>query len=133
MILRYKRSAADRWIFSRNQDYTKEGITLSANADMIYAMWYNGYNSGISFDAMESGGFTFTAPTGKQFTKIEMALTGLAGWDIASLGSGWSYSGDPMTGIYKVTWTGNASTVNLLTDASDFHGEYVKSIAFFLE
>ena len=114
--------------------YTKEGITLSANADMIDA-WY--YMDGISFNAHASGGFTFTAPTGKQFTKIEMTLNGSAGWDIAAmeskLGTGWSYSEDYMTGIYKVTWTGNASTVNLLTDADDFSGEYVKSIAFFLE
>ena len=124
---------SDLYVSGTYQSYTKEGITLSANADMISAMWYNGYNSGISFNAMESGGFTFTAPTGKQFTKIEMALTGPAGWDMASLGSGWSYSGDPMTGIYKVTWTGTAASVGLLTGASDFVGEYVKSIAFFLE
>ena len=103
---------------------------------MIDARWY-AYGDGISFDAMESGGFTFTAPTGKQFTKIEMTLNNSAGWDIAAmdskLGTGWSYSGDPMTGIYKVTWTGTAASVGLLTGASDFHGEYVKSIAFFLE
>ena len=116
------------------QSYTKEGITLSANADMIDASW-NG-NSGIGFHAHASGGFTFTAPTGKQFTKIEMTLNGSAGWDIAAwnsqLGTGWSYSGDPMTGIYKVTWTGTAASVGLLTDAEDFNGEYVKSIVFML-
>lgn len=39
-----------------------------------------------------------------------------------------------MTGIYKVTWTGTAAnTVGLLTGASDFSGESVKSIMFFLE
>lgn len=115
--------------------YTKEGITLSANADMIDAWWY-AYGDGISFNAHASGGFTFTAPTGKQFTKIEMTLNGPAGWDIAAmeskLGTGWSYSGDPMTGIYKVTWTGTAASVGLLTGADDFSGEYVKSIAFFV-
>ena len=79
--------------------YTKEGITLSANADMIDA-WWSGYGDesmdGISFNAHASGGFTFTAPTGKQFTKIEMTLTGQGGWDIAAmeskLGTGWSYT-----------------------------------------
>ena len=113
--------------------YTKEGITLSANADEIFANWYSsGDYGGISFDAMKSGGFTFTAPTGKQFTKIEMTLRGPAGWDhCESLGSGWSYSGDPETG-FKVTWTGTAASVGLLTGASDFHGEYVKSIVFML-
>ena len=120
--------------------YTKEGITLSANADMIDA-WWSGYGDesmdGISFNAHASGGFTFTAPTGKQFTKIEMTLTGQGGWDIAAmeskLGTGWSYSDDYMTGIYKVIWTGTAASVGLLTDADDFSGTNVKSIAFFVE
>ena len=113
--------------------YTKEGITLSANADMIDA-WYM---DGISFNANASGGFTFTAPTSKTFTKIEMTLNGSAGWDIAAmeskLGTGWSYSGDPMTGIYKVTWTSTAATtVGLLTDADHFSGSVITSIAFFV-
>lgn len=122
---------------SGTSSYTKEGITLSANADMIDAMWYYGYNSGISFNANASGGFTFTAPTGKTFTKIEMTPSSSAGWDMAAmeskLGTGWSYSEDYMAGIYKVTWTGTAASVDLLTGASDFHGEYVKSIAFFVQ
>ena len=124
------------YVSGTNSSYTKEGITLSANADEIFAMWNDGYYSGIRFDAHASGGFTFTAPTGKQFTKIEMTLNGSAGWDIAAwnsqLGTGWSYSGDPMTEIYKVTWTGTAASVGLLTGANDFNGEYVKSIVFML-
>ena len=113
------------------ESYTKEGITLRANADMIDAMWY-AYEDGIYFNTHESGGFTFTAPTGKQFTKIEMTLRGPAGWDYCeSLGTGWSYSGDPETG-FKVTWTGTAASVGLLTGADYFHGEYVKSIVFLL-
>ena len=119
---------------SYNDNTTIAGVNLKCNADQVNAMWYNGYNSGISFSTHEnSGGFTFT---GKQFTKIEMTLNGSSGWEMAAmdskLGTGWSYSGDYMTGIYKVTWTGNASTVDLLTGASDFNGEYVKSIAFFV-
>jgi hypothetical protein len=112
---------------------TKEGITLSANADQICAMWNSGYDSGISFSTNASGGFTFSNTLSKNFTKIEMTLNGPAGWDYCeSLGTGWSYSGDPMTG-FKVTWTGNASTVNLLTDDDHFYGSAITSIAFFLE
>ena len=125
---------SDLYVSGTYASYTKEGIKLSANADEIFANWYgSGDYSGISFDAMKSGGFTFTAPTGKQFTKIEMTLRGPAGWDYCeSLGTGWSYSGDPETG-FKVTWTGTAASVGLLTGASDFHGEYVKSIVFLVK
>lgn len=116
------------------QSYTKEGITLSANSDMNGAEWYDyGDESmnGIHFNVNESGGYTFTAPTGKKFTKIEMTLTGQGGWDMASLGTGWAFGVDYMNMIYKVTWTGTAaSTVGLLTGASSFGGESVKSIVF---
>lgn len=125
---------SDLHVYGNYQSYTKEGITLSANADDIFAAWDY---IGISFHAHASGGFTFTAPTGKQFTKIEMTLNNSAGWDIAdmdsNLGTGWSYSGDHETRIYKVTWTGTAASVGLLTGADDFNGEIVKSIVFFLE
>lgn len=119
--------------------YTKEGITLSANADMIDAMWYSFGDesmSGIGFHAHASGGFTFTAPSGKQFTQIEMTLKGSAGWDMASnaeLGTGWSFSEDHMNMIYKVTWTGTAASVGLLTGTDHFNGEMVKSIVFLVE
>ena len=118
------------------ESYAREGVTLSGNAEQIVARWRDKGDpttSGIQFDAMESGGYTFTAPTGKKFTKIVMTLTFFAGWDNANLGSGWSYSGDDMTEIYKVTWTGTAaSTVGLLTGADNFSGERVKSIVFYL-
>lgn len=120
--------------------YTKEGITLSANADMNGAQWqdYGDENYGIRFQVNESGGFTFSNTLGKSFTKIEMTLTGQGGWDMASLGTGWAFGEnfDPMTmddPIYKVTWTGSAaSTVGLLTGAGMFMGESVKSIVFTL-
>ena len=111
--------------------YTKEDITLSANAENS-AMWDDsGDKSGISFNVNGSGGFTFTAPTGKKFKKIEMTLTGPTGWESASLGTGWKY----VFAFFKVTWTGTAAnTVDLLTDASPFNGESnvsnVKSIVF---
>lgn len=118
------------------ESYEREGVTLSANAEQIVARWRDKGDpttAGIQFEVMESGGYTFTAPTGKKFTKIEMTLTGFAGWDIANLGSGWSYSEDGMTGICKVTWKGTAaSTVGLLTGANNFGGERVKSIGFYL-
>ena len=121
-------------VSSTYASYTKEGITLSANADMIDAFWSgSGDYGGIYFNAHASGGFTFKAPTGKKFTKIEMTLNGGGGgWDMASLGTGWSYSGGPMTEINNVTWTGTAASVGLLTGASDFSGTPVKSIVFYL-
>ena len=100
---------------------------------MIDAYWYN---DGISFNTHENpGGFTFSNTLSKNFTKIEMTLNGPAGWDYASLGTGWSYSGGPMTEINKVTWTGTAAaaSVDLLTGANDFNGSYVKSIVFMLQ
>ena len=128
---------SDLYVSGTYQSYTKEGITLRANADMIDAYWFgSGDYGGISFNTRESGGFTFTAPTGKQFTMIEMTLEGPAGWDMASnaeLGTGWSYSEDYMNMIYKVTWTGTAASVGLLTGADNFNGEMVKSIVFLVE
>ena len=112
------------------ESYEREGVTLSANSDMNQARWRDKGDptrAGIQFEAMESGGFTFTAPTGKKFTKIEMTLTGSAGWDIANLGD-WALNNS------TVTWKGTAaaSTVGLLTVAGSFNGAYVKSIVFYL-
>lgn len=120
------------------ESYEKAGITLRANAEEIFASWSgSGDYGGIYFNANASGGYTFTAPTGKQFTKIEMTLRGPAGWDNAAmqskLGTGWSYSEDIMTEIRKVTWTGTAASVGLLTGADNFYGESVKSIVFMLK
>ena len=114
--------------------YTKEGITLSANADMIDAFWSgSGDYSGIYFNAHASGGFTFKAPTGKKFTKIEMKAQGSGGWDMANLGTGWAINIDFNTNNATVTWTGSAtSTVDLLKDTNDFTGANVKSIVFYL-
>ena len=118
------------------QSDEKEGVTLSGNGDDLEARWKDKGDptrDGIQFDAKESGGFTFTAPTGKKFTKIVMTLTGPAGWDNASLGTGWAYNWDSNTDIDTVTWTGSAaSTVDLLKDANRFNGTYVKSIVFYL-
>ena len=116
--------------------YEKEGVTLSGNADNMEVNWVNFGNpttDGISFIANESGGFTFTAPTGKAFTKIEMKALGSYGWAQEDLGTGWAYFGDDTNKIYKVTWTGSAaSTVKLLTGTDNFFGDYISSIAFYL-
>ena len=115
--------------------YDKEGITLSANSNMNGAYWqkYGDESmSGISFNVNESGGFKFTAPTGKYFTNIEMTLTGSGGWDGANLGTGWTYvePWNPSVPVI-VTWKGTpTNTVDLLKDANNFGGERVKSIVF---
>ena len=121
---------SDLRVMGTFESYTKEGVKLSANSDMNQARWRDKGDptrAGIQFEAMESGGFTFTAPTGKKFTKIEMTLTGSAGWDIANLGD-WALNNS------TVTWKGTAaaSTVGLLTGAGSFNGAYVKSIVFYL-
>ena len=116
--------------------YEKEGVTLSGNADNMEVNWVDfgdPTTDGISFIANESGGFTFTAPAGKAFTKIEMKALGSYGWAQENLGTGWAYFGDDKNKIYKVTWTGSAaSTVKLLTGTDNFFGDYISSIAFYL-
>ncbi len=114
------------------QSYSKEGVTLRANADMIDASWYGyGDHSGIEFHANATGGFTFSNTLGKNFTKIEMFANGPAGWDFTNLGSGWSFYWDYDNNLSTVTWTGNAATVDLLKEVSNFGGEQVKSIVFY--
>jgi hypothetical protein len=129
-------NVSDIEIYSPDSPYEKEGIKLSANAEDIHAVWNDSEDpttAGISFQVYALGGYTFTAPTSKKFTKIEMTLTGFDGWDIANLGTGWTYFGDDTNNIYKVTWTGSAaSTDKLLPDTEDFIGSRVKSIAFYL-
>ena len=111
--------------------YSKEGITLGPNANNNYAYWLD-YGSesqnGIYFYVNATGGHTFSNSLGKNFTKIEMTLNGSTGWYVAYLGSGWNIDG------MKVIWTGNASTVDLLTETSSFGGAAgVKSIVFYFE
>jgi hypothetical protein len=111
--------------------YEMEGVTLSGNDGDVYATWKfsgNPTTDGIKFEVYESGGFTFTAPAGKKFTKIEMKPVVYDGWDEANLGTGWAYNNS------TVTWKGTAaaSTVDLLKDTDYFEGALVKSIVFYL-
>ena len=124
-------------VYDNYESYEKEGVTLNANADKINARWYDLGNptlDGIGFIADASGGYTFKAPTGKAFTKIEMTLNGSGGWETANLGTGWAFNADMVKNILTVTWKGSAaaSTVDLLTGADSFVGQSVKSIAFYL-
>ena len=116
--------------------YEKEGVTLSGNADQVQAEWNNSAyleTPGMEFIMMESGGFTFTAPAGKAFTKIEMKAQGLTGWNNVNLGTGWTYFEDDDNEIFTVTWKGSAaSAVKLLKDADMFSGDFISSIAFYL-
>ena len=120
---------------SYSDNTTIADINLKCNANQVYASCYGG----IEFYANATGGFTFTAPTDKTFTKIEMMAKESYGWGDAiiqgKLGTGWP-SGDEAAMAFqsskKITWTGNASTVNLLTGADNFYGSTITSIAFFV-
>ena len=111
-------------------EYETDGVKLSGNVDQVSAKWKDSANPtkvGIEFSVHASGGFTFTAPAGKKFTKIEMKAQGTGGWQSANLGDGWAFN--PLI----VTWTGSAaSTVGLLTDTDHFSGTRISYIAFTL-
>ena len=129
-------NVSDLNVDGTDESYTKEGVKLSGNAENIYAMWYEDSDDptlgGIMFVPSDFGGYTFTAPTGKKFTKIEMTLTEPGGWMDAyfleQLGTGWAFNN------LTVTWKGTAaaSTDGLLTGADEFYGAPVKYIAFYL-
>ena len=111
--------------------YEKEGVTMSSNSGNVFAGFdydNNPETDGILLFTYETGGFTFTAPTGKAFTKIEMKAVGDFGWDEENLGTGWAFN-NPI-----VTWKGTAaaSTVDLLTDDDYFEGPKAIYIAFYL-
>jgi hypothetical protein len=128
---------SDLQLWGTDESYTKEGVTLSCNAENISAEWADygdPATAGIFFAVFGSGGYTFTAPTGKAFTKIEMKAQGPDGWNEVNLGARWAYIEDGDNEIFTVTWTGSAaSTDKLLPDIDDFSGSApVKSIAFYL-
>ena len=121
---------------SYSDNTTIADINLKCNANYVDASWYGG----IEFHANATGGFTFTAPTGKTFTKIEMMAKYNSGWGDAilegKLGTGWPSGVEAATAFQsskKVTWTGNATTVDLLTGADNFYGSVITSIVFTLQ
>ena len=129
-------NVSDLEVWGTLLSYEKEGVTLSGNADQVQAEWNNSAyleTPGMEFIMMESGGFTFTAPAGKAFTKIEMKAQGLTGWNNVNLGTGWTYFEDDDNEIFTVTWKGSAaSAVKLLKDTDMFNGDFISSIAFYL-
>ena len=121
----------DIYVSGTYASYTKEGVKLSCNAGEGSAGW----SHGIVFEMNTSGGFTFTAPDGKAFTKIEMYADGPEEWDNAYLGEGWTFNVDWDKIIFTATWKGSAatSTVGLLKDANMFGGAAtISSIVFYL-
>lgn len=130
-------------LYEPSAPFTMMGIKLSTSSMSNTADWRNigiPTNDGLYFDVTTTGGYTFTAPSGKKFTKIEMTVTNANGWTQvlfqSTLGTGWPSGGDAVTVVEdtkKVTWTGTAaSTVGLLTDASYFNASPVTSIVFTL-
>ena len=117
-------------VWGTDESYEKEGVTLRANGENISAEWADygdPATAGIFFAVFDYGGYTFTAPAGKAFTKIEMKAQGPDSWNEANLGTGWAFNNT------TVTWTGSdASTDKLLPDTDDFTGAPVKSIGFYL-
>ena len=134
-------NVSELYVSGTGEPYEMDGVMLSGNADGLQAWWSDFGDptmDGIRFNLMASGGYTFTAPDGKAFSKIKMNALGDSGWyneyENENLGDGWTFVGDDTNKIYTVTWKDSAaSTVGLLTGANtDFSGALVKYIAFYL-
>ena len=123
------------WV-SSGSAYTAGDITLSVgSSSQNYA---SGSMDFIEFTFNDAGGFTFTAPSGKKFTKIEMIPYDEEDiekfYDTAfmnGIGTGWSSASEiAETGI--VTWTGEAQSVDMLNDVNGYSCK-VSKIVFTLE
>jgi uncharacterized membrane protein len=72
----------------------------------------------------ETGNYTFTAPTGKKFTKIEINGDDSPRWQDENpmTSNGWAITGDYGDYMinYKATWTGSAKTVTLFNGDNKF-------------
>ena len=109
--------------YSKSSPLTLENITLSMSNDARFKTRSN--SAEFQCYMMESGNYTFTAPTGKKFTKIEISCEDY--WNQTTLGSGWSKS-EP--------WEGTASsTVKMFNDDSNFDSDNteINSITFYIE
>ena len=123
---------------SYNDNTTIADINLKCNASEVNARWDSFYG-GVVFQANATGGYTFTAPDGMKFTKIEMIAKDNYGWGDpiyrGKLGTGWPSGEEAATAFQsslKIIWTGNTSTVDLLKEADHFYGPVITSIAFFV-
>ena len=134
--IRFWGGAPDGW-----DSYTKEGITLRGNAEQCDAEWADfGNGPGIMFAMNAPGGYTFTAPDGKKFTKIEITATTNEGWYtyayFSQLESGWpagEAAANDFNSTLKFTWTGSAASVNLATTLNSFGPSLASSIDFYFE
>lgn len=123
--------------------YTKEGITLRGNAEGCDAEWADfGNGPGIMFAMNKpyTGGYTFIAPDGKKFTKIEITATTNEGWYtyayFSQLESGWpagEAAANDFNSTLKFTWTGSAASANLATTLESFGPSLASSIDFYFE
>ena len=69
----------------------------------------------------ETGNYTFTAPAGKKFTKIEINGNDSPQWQDNNpmTSNGWAITGG-FGSNYKATWTGSAKTVTLFNGDNKF-------------
>lgn len=98
---------------------TIDGMTLTMSG---YAKFRTGpAYAELQCSDPDTGNYTFTAPAGKKFTKIEINGNDNSGWEYNNpmTSNGWAITGGYMTN-YKATWTGNANTVKLFDSDSHF-------------
>ncbi len=96
-------------------DVTWDSSVMSGNANLMNGFTYDdvtlsGMGNIMNGSLMPYGECTFTAPSGKKFTKIVISAMNA---DIS--GSGWTNGGEP--GNRTSTWTGDASTVSFTGSA----------------
>ena len=118
--------------YQQGRPYTNNNITLTMNGNAVFGISYWGNATIVCSHYGDKGNFVFSNSLSKNFTKIEIdpGDDGYS-WNYATLGTGWTVSGDYMTG-YKVTWTGNASTVSLFDSDDWLDQSRVNSIMFIL-
>lgn len=118
--------------YQQEDPYTNSNITLTMNGNAVFGISYWGNATIVCSSYGAKGNFVFSNSLSKNFTKIEIDPDDGYSWEYATLGTGWTVSGDYMTG-YKVTWTGNASTVSLFDSDDWLDQSRVNSIMFILE
>ncbi len=117
--------------YQQGAPYTNSNITLTMNGNAVFGISYWGDATIACSHYGAKGNFVFSNSLSKNFTKIEIDPDDGYAWEYANLGTGWTVSGDYMTG-YKVTWTGNASTVSLFDSDDWLDQSRVNSIMFIL-
>ena len=105
------------------------GIKLSCGEDAQF----NVEGSELEFRSY-GGGYTFTAPDGKQFTSIQMyVVANPISWRMAesTLGDGWSV--ETSIDSNSIVWSGKAASVDLAKDGMLNGVEKLSSIVFTFE